>query len=304
MTKPEEGKWYLAFITRERSDEKSEPITTINAIKPICFDTFTSDRQAVQDYHRSLRLIKSVQLNVQEFLQSIVNHSSDFLDSREMNEDKFDFITLNFTRLLLNILSMFRSLLDHSDFSISREFGKESVQLRRWKTIQSDQYDNFFEYRLFYKLRNYCQHIGAPPIHISFQDCVEQEGITFRLDIGRDILLEELSVWNVQLINDLKAAPEKIPVLDTLNTWSICFRAISKELLDIKREVAESAAKRILNYRRENDLPSDVGQLCAVFIQAFGAKPTRLDLRLHWLPEKQAHELLNINPFDSVEGNE
>lgn len=303
MTKREDGEWCLAFIVGEKKDGEAESKTSINAIKPICYDAFTSDRMAVFEYHNSLNLIKSVHLNIQEFLQSVVDYAADFLESKDMNEEKFDFISLNFSRQLLNILSMFKSLLDHTEFYLSREFGKDSDQYLKWKSIQSEQYDNFFEYRLFYKLRNYCQHIGMPPIQINFTDSAGQEGIFFRLDLQRDLLLEERSVWNRQLLHDLEFAPSKIPVVDLLNNWSECFRNISKTLLNIKREAAEGAAKRILSHRKENDLPADVGQLCAVFLPTSEGKPEKLNLILNWLPEKKANELLYVDPFKRPEEN-
>lgn len=117
------------------------------------------------------------------------------------------------------------------------------------------------------------------------------------MDIQRDVLLEETSVWGSQLLNDLNVAADKIPVLPCLETWSNCFKTISKELLNIRRKAAESAALRIISYRKENDLPSDVGQLCAALMPVGKKKIDSLKLRLHWLPEKQAHELLENDFF-------
>lgn len=300
MSKFEDGVWHLAFVVGELKEGQTEPSTSINAIKPICYESLKSDRLAIFEYHNSLKLIKSVQLNIQEFLQSVVHYAADFMESKDMGEEKFDLISLNFSRQLLNILSMFRSLLDHSDFSLSREFGKNSEQLKKWKSVQSEQYDSFFEYRLFYKLRNYCQHIGVPPMQIGYTDSADQEGISFRLDLQRDQLLEEKSIWNKQLIQDLQSAPEKIPVIDSLNNWSECFRAISRTLLEIKKEAAKGAAERVLAHRKEHDLPSDIGQLCAVFLPTVDKKPEKLDLTLSWLPESKADELLNNNPFENA----
>lgn len=266
MKNNEDGEWHLAFVVGEIKSGESEATTKINAIEPICHDALKADRLLIFEYHSSLQMVKCVQLNIQEFLQSVVDNAADFLKTENMDEEKFDLVSLNFSRQLLNILSMFRSLLDHSNFSISRKFGKDSNNLRKWKTIQSEQYDSFFEYRLFYNLRNYCQHIGMPPMNISFSNSIEKEGISFRLDFQRDKLLEERSVWKQKLIQDLESAPENIPVIDSLHNWGECFRAISKTLLDIKREEALEAAKRITSHRERLNLPSDVGQLCAVFL--------------------------------------
>ncbi|HCT2507489.1 TPA: hypothetical protein OTR37_002833 [Aeromonas dhakensis] len=298
MSKLADGTWYLAFVVGELKEGESEPSTSIHALKPICYDSLESDRRVIFEYHNSLRLIKSVQLNIQEFLQSIVNYAADFLESKDMKEEKFDLISLNFSRQFLNILSMFRSLLDHSDFSLSREFGKDSSQCERWKRAQSEQYDSSFEYRLFYKLRNYSQHIGVPPMQIGYSDSIEQDGISFRLDLQRDHLLAEKSVWNKQLIKDLETSPDKIPVIDSLNNWSKCFIAISKTLLEIKREAAIEAAKRVLSHREEHGLPSDIGLLCVVLLPTENNNKEHLKLTLNWIPEKKADELLNGNPFE------
>jgi len=140
-------------------------------------------------------------------------------------------------------------------------------------------------------------------MQIGYTDRADQEGISFRLDLQRDQLLEERSVWNKQLIQDLESAPEKIPVIDSLNNWSECFRAISKSLLEIKKEAAKDAAERVLAHRKEHDLPSDIGQLCAVFLPTVDEKPENLDLTLSWIPESKADELLNKNPFEKVSEN-
>lgn len=198
----------------------------------------------------------------------------------------------------LRLISMFRSLLDHSEFSISREFGKDSDQLKKWKDIQSKYYDEFFEYRLFYKLRNYCQHIGMPPLSISFTSTREEEGICFRLDIKREELLKERSIWNNKLIHDLNSCSDKISVIDSLNTWSECFRGLAKALLDIKHDVAIDAANRIAGHRARLELPINVGRLCAVHIPYTTEKPKTLNMSLNWLPEKKALEILEGNPFD------
>ena len=76
----------MAVVVGELKEGETEPNTSINALKPICYDSFTSDRLAIFEYYNSLKLIKSIQLNIQEFLQSVVNYASDFLESKDMGE--------------------------------------------------------------------------------------------------------------------------------------------------------------------------------------------------------------------------
>jgi len=303
MDSKEIGSWQLSFVSSEINEEDGQPMTKINAIELICHETLQADIKLISEYHSSLKLVQSVQLNLQQFLEAIVHYAADFLETESMTEEKFDQISLNFSRLFLNILSMFRSLLDHSDFSLSREFGKESEQFKSWKLIQSEQYDNSVEYRLFYKLRNYCQHVGMPPMQISFTNSADQEGIGFRLDLQRDVLLEERSSWNQQLIKDLESLPEKIPVLDAINEWSICFNRISKTLLEIKRIEALDAAKKILSHRERLKLPEEGGQLCAVWLPQVESKPDSLNLKVTNLPENKAKNLVEGPPFEETAQN-
>ncbi|WP_133512669.1 hypothetical protein [Candidatus Thiosymbion oneisti] len=296
MDNQDKEEWYLAFVVGELEEGKAEPTQKINAIEVICHDTLEQDRRAISEYHNSLQLVNSVQLNIQQFLEAVVHYAANFLETRDMNEEKFDSISLNFSRLLLNIFSMFRSLLDHSNHSLSRKFGRNSGQFGRWKKVQSEQYDNLFEYRLFYKLRNYCQHVGMPPIQISFTDSIEQEGIGFRLDILRDKLLEEKGVWNQQLIADLRTSQEKISVIDSLHNWGEAFRTISSTLLDIKRNIALESAKRIVSYRERHNLPKGVGRLCAIQFSKSEKKAEHLNFTMEWLPEQKAQDLIMGTP--------
>jgi hypothetical protein len=300
MNNKDEGQLHLAFVVGELKEGETEPTTNISAIEAICHDSLERDKHVISEYHNSQKLIDCVQLNIQEFLQVVVDYTADFLETKDMTDGKFDFISLNFSRLFLNILSMFRSMLDHSDVSISRGFGKESEQFRRWKKTLSDQYDSSIEYRLFYKLRNYSQHVGMPPMQISFSDVAEQEGISFRLDFMRDKLLEERSCWNKQLIHDLEASPEKIPVLDSLNNWGECFKTISNTLLDIKRNEALEAAEKIVGHRERLDLPREVGKLCTILLPSKKVETGELKLNLNWLPEDHALQIVEGTPFNDA----
>lgn len=288
------GGWHIAYMSAKAADEPGTRIATINAVEPLCDDAYSqyvADKQAVAEYSRSETLIHSVQLNIQEFLQSVVNYAADFLETRAMEEELIDEIALNFSRQLLNVLSMFRSLLDHSSLSLSRTFGKESTQLARWQATLARIYDASFEYRFFYKLRNYSQHVGMPPMSFNFTDSADEDGIGFRLDFSRDRLLEEKESWNVQLRQDLLSKPEKIPVIDALHNWSVQFQEIARELLAIKREAAIDAAQRICGHRNRLSIPED-GNICVVRIPTFEPNPKRLNLHLDWVPERKARTVI------------
>ncbi|MFA7348877.1 MAG: hypothetical protein WCZ86_14060 [Desulfurivibrionaceae bacterium] len=291
----DQARWHFAHVD-SRNNEVGENVLTINAVEDMDADAlshYRRDKRSIAAYFESIRLTQSVRLNLQEFLEAIVHYGGEFLETRQMGEQQLDEISLNLSRLLLNILSMFRALLDHSATSLSREFGKNSSQLDQWKSKLSKIYDESIEYRFFYKLRNYAQHVGVPPIRISFSDSAKESGISFGLGLSRDVLLEQHDVWGAVVRAELESGPDTIPVINFLQEWSISFNELEALLLDIKREAADPAATRIANHRNRLKLPQS-GQVCVVCIPTTEDNPKNLDLNLDWLPEQKALQILDV----------
>ncbi|ENM5827860.1 hypothetical protein RBG15_003419 [Vibrio metoecus] len=282
-----------AYDLLEEIDGKLERNTKIQALELACKTSVLSNNQLISEYSQSLKLIKSVQLNVDEFFGSIAAYVRQYIDEKHMTDELYENITLDLTRQFLNLSSMFRSLLDHSDFSISRLCGKESPEFKKWKASQSELYDAHSEYRLFYKLRNYCQHVGIPPFTFQLEDSMGSEEVTLQLDLKTDILLEEKSVWNSQLKQDLRAFPDNLPVLSFLEVWHNCFQKLSEVLLDIKASKVYSVASDIVNLRVKHDLPAEVGKLCLLGLPLEDSNSDSLNMHMSWLPESSAQEIVS-----------
>tara|TARA_R110001583_G_scaffold15059_2_gene62430 strand:+ start:413 stop:1318 length:906 start_codon:yes stop_codon:yes gene_type:complete len=287
--------WEYAYVydQLEEKNEKLERNTKIQGLEPACKTTASNNNECISEYSQSFKLIKSVQMNVDEFFGSITRYVRQYIDEQHMTDELCENITLDLTRQFLNLSSMFRSLLDHSDCSISRLCGKDSSEMKKWKVAQSELYDAHSEYRLFYRLRNYCQHVGVPPFTFQLEDSMDSEGVTFQLDLKTDILLEEKSVWNSQLKQDLRVFSDNLPVIGFLDVWYCCFQTLSDILLDIKAEVAYSIANDIVDLRVKHGLPAEVGKLCLLGLPVEGANSTNLNMYMSWLPEVSAQEIVS-----------
>ncbi|OOE69637.1 hypothetical protein BZG20_01540 [Salinivibrio sp. IB868] len=287
--------WEYAYVydLLEEINGKLERSTKIKALELACKDSVLSNNQLISEFSQSLKLIKSVQMNLDELFSSIAGYVRQYIDQKHMTDELYENINLDLTRQFLNLSSMFRSLLDHSDFSISRLCGKESPEIKKWKASQSELYDAHSEYRLFYKLRNYCQHVGIPPFDFQLEDSMDLEEVTFQLDLKIDILLEEKSVWNSQLKQDLRAFPENLPVVSFLEVWHNCFQKLSEVLLDIKANKAYSVASDIVNLRVKHDLPAEVGKLCLLGLPLEGSHSDSLNMHMSWLPELSAQQIVS-----------
>ena len=71
-------------------------------------------------------------------------------------------IVHNINRRLRSFLSEFRIFLDYTETQLKRRYGAESEQARAFKEACSRQFDDSFDYRFVYKLRNYALHVNLP----------------------------------------------------------------------------------------------------------------------------------------------
>ena len=89
----------------------------------------------------------------------------------------YDQIESSLNTKFFNLLSSFYHFTRYIEASFKKWFGKTSSEVQFIKTKFAEYFDNYFEYRFFYKLRNYVTHCGLP-INILF-DCTDEEGYLF-----------------------------------------------------------------------------------------------------------------------------
>lgn len=70
----------------------------------------------------------------------------------------------------LNYLTSINTFLDHNLKFLSTRFGKDSEEKAEFEKLTSQLFDENFEYRLLYKLRNYTVHVGFSICGISSEE--------------------------------------------------------------------------------------------------------------------------------------
>jgi hypothetical protein len=290
----EDRHWVHTFSEPQSDDTlKKSTIKFLTKVDDSEYEEYSSDRKIVEAYFHSENLLNAVRINMFELADAVVAHGKEYMETRHMNAQKLDEISADFSRLLLNLMSMFRSLLDHTDTSLTRESGTNSTEYSRWKNCLSNEFDSVFAYRFFYKLRNYAQHVGMPPIGISFSESANEENTTLRLDLSRDLLLEEKDIWSTSIRKELELHAPQIPLLDVLDNWSVSFNRIATELLKIRSNVAKDSAERIFGLRKKLDI-CDSGSICIGTQFASTNKPGALALNLHHVPEEKARFIIKL----------
>lgn len=90
---------------------------------------------------------------------------------------KYDQIESSLNTQFFNMLSSFYHFINYIEVCFKEWFGKTSTEANFIQSKKSEYFDKYFEYRFFYKLRNYVTHCGIP-INILF-DGTDERGFLF-----------------------------------------------------------------------------------------------------------------------------
>ena len=204
------GVWNLSLVYNEQDMDGKGDSTKIEEIQNASVLELREDCNLLTDYYRTKQLVEAVIFNINEYHESVSRSIKLHAKSKAVGDDKLSNEIRRIPYHILNILGTFRAFLDHTNYSLSKKYGDKSSEIKQWEEMQSRLYDTVFAYRFIYKLRNYCQHVGMPPLQIKTYKSAENRSQKYHLLLDRDSLLEERSVWNKTLITDLKERPEDI----------------------------------------------------------------------------------------------
>lgn len=164
-------------------------------------------------------LFRVVSLNFEDLKQKIdayitKNYQLDFYE--------FDYLFVDINRLILNFLSSVRTYLDHTETRLKREYGSSSEEYLLFQTETAKAYDEYFEYRFLYKLRNFSQHCGLPAGSAAI-NAFQDENLIHRDSMNvffkRDTLLSKFDKWGKVVEIDLKGMPDQFDVLPLVKRY-------------------------------------------------------------------------------------
>lgn len=122
------------------------------------------------------------------FLESIDNAKS--MKSLKNQEDM--------NRNFIHLLSSGKLFVDFNESTVKRKYGKDAYnEVHKYSSYQ---FDNFFEYRFFCKLRNYSHHIGLPITKVRLTEDNNSDKLFFEINI----LLNANFDWGEKLKKDFK----------------------------------------------------------------------------------------------------
>lgn len=180
---------------------------SVKSIKPCSeleFDTYKLHIDKVVDAGRTIDLFEILRSAHADYFEHVVGTVGMHLSSGDVvNPYSMDKFSIDTGRYFLNYLTAMRVFLDHAEARLKRKFGKDSVEGKRFKAVAAAEFDGRLSNRLFYKLRNYTQHCGMPPVGFNIVHKIG-EGIEVVFTLNKEALLENYSDWGSRVKADLE----------------------------------------------------------------------------------------------------
>jgi hypothetical protein len=243
----------------------NEEVSTLNSITKRLFDF---ERDTLE-----FRLFKNT---YNDFQDAIKDHK----------------IQLKLSRIILELMSTFKTFIDHWETSLKREYGKDSAPINSFKAATKKEYDHHFAYRFIYELRNYTQHVNLPSLN--FHSSINDKNIVeTHIYLNKYDLLKNYTKWKPVIKQDFTSLPENfdfIPLIDDLYDSIKRINDVAINLNDIKNLYFSS--KELLKF---NSYKTQDNCQIAI-IKGYWSKPLPQPLDISVLPLDIAEYIVkNIN---------
>lgn len=144
-------------------------------------------------------------------------------------------------RRIINLLSSTRLYLDQTKHHFHNIFGKNSSEVKRFKSATNSEYDDNFSYRVMEALRNYVQHRGFPiqkvqqySSRIGEGDKSEQLFSSTAFIKVDDLKADEN--FKKEVLNELDNRGEEINITPMIREYVSCIGRIQTLVRELSRE--------------------------------------------------------------------
>lgn len=212
------------ILAKESISDGSED-NKISEIRPLSneeVEVYDTQKNIFMEFVNDFALVEYVRLNYESLMELLhetilkVAKEPSFIGSYPFKN--FPFL-LN-TRILNYMMSV-KTLLDHMETSINRRFGEDSTEFFYFKTLTANEFDSKFSYRFMYKLRNFVQHCGMPPLSYTISKSLDETSSTLSIELivyfMRDELIRGFSKWGPQVKADLTQMDESFSIMPIFN---------------------------------------------------------------------------------------
>lgn len=212
-----------------------------------CLESFFEDYQGYWIF----------QSNVASFDSYLSKDHSKTLLRSSLSETEREIVKIQVNRKFLNILSSFRSFIDHAGTTVSRQKSEGIDLTQAFKEAQSSEYDQNEYYRFLWELRNFAQHCSLPISGYKIKVNSSENGLTFSTKLAPYIdskfLLEQWSNWKPVVKTWLEKRSE-IYVTELIQETRDSILNVQKSFLGRDIPSVEESLKFISHFKAERNL--------------------------------------------------
>ncbi|WMS41628.1 hypothetical protein RDV64_16295 [Acuticoccus sp. MNP-M23] len=150
----------------------ADAVTNIVALKKYGQDESVKIKESSRAVCASYNLLKVVNYldsNIDDFHRAAIALAENQISQNNLvSTQVFDMAT-DFERILLNISASFYTLINQQSKAISADFGRESIEHKRWLEFKDKLRENFECYDTLWQIRSYIEHESMPDIKHSVQ---------------------------------------------------------------------------------------------------------------------------------------
>lgn len=213
------------IILAKESISDGNEVNKINEIRPLGneeIEIYDTQKNILMEFVNDFALVEYVRLNY-ESLMELLNETIIKVAKEPSFIGSYPFKTFPFllnTRILNYMMSV-KTLLDHMETSINRRYGENSTEFVEFKALTANEFDSKFSYRFMYKLRNFVQHCGMPPLSYTISKSLDETSSTLSVELivyfMRDELIRGFSKWGTPVKADLTQMDESFPIMPIFN---------------------------------------------------------------------------------------
>lgn len=206
--------------------------------------------------------LQELRLNFSNYFEQVKLHFELLNKNDSSKKYNHEFASLDINRVFNNFVISFRSLVEHTEKRILKNYGSESQEYRELKEFLSSCYDNLFSYRFLIRLRNYVIHYNQP-VYLDMRTATKRKPVITPYLKKSDLLMHD--EIKKKLKNDVARFKEKIliePIMKEIQGFmNIFYPAIISILSNSVNVSASSLINFQIKYTKGEEYRMDLGIL-------------------------------------------
>lgn len=207
-------------IARKIQTQEAIKINKLTELSQDEYNFLFAEETEIRNLLTIKELFRITQINNRTILQFFKNYDNRIRSSRMLIDPLLHINRIQINSDLMNYLFSFRTYLDHCLTLYSRQYGHESTEKNNFQSLCSDLFDANFEYRFFYKLRNFTQHCGLPIEIFNIEPSIidGRYNLNVQCKFDPNYLLEKFEDWGKIVKPELVQMVQSRETIDVLST--------------------------------------------------------------------------------------